>query len=46
MRGLHSFLVARISLRAGPLYINVDHRKEHSTVEGLEQVHCALAYQD
>ncbi|KAJ5679628.1 ATP-dependent RNA helicase has1 [Penicillium macrosclerotiorum] len=29
--------LARISLRAGPLYINVDHRKEHSTVEGLEQ---------
>ncbi|KAJ5814809.1 ATP-dependent RNA helicase has1 [Penicillium riverlandense] len=29
--------LARISLRPGPLYINVDHRKEHSTVEGLEQ---------
>ncbi|KAF2634473.1 DEAD-domain-containing protein [Massarina eburnea CBS 473.64] len=29
--------LARISLKAGPLYINVDHRKEHSTVEGLEQ---------
>ncbi|KAJ5976094.1 ATP-dependent RNA helicase has1 [Penicillium waksmanii] len=29
--------LARISLRAGPLYINVDHRKEHSTVSGLEQ---------
>ncbi|KAI9828831.1 MAG: ATP-dependent RNA helicase [Sarea resinae] len=29
--------LARISLRAGPMYINVDHRKEHSTVEGLEQ---------
>ncbi|KAG5304539.1 ATP-dependent RNA helicase HAS1 [Histoplasma capsulatum G186AR] len=29
--------LARISLRQGPLYINVDHRKEHSTVEGLEQ---------
>ena len=29
--------LARISLRAGPLYINVDHKKEHSTVEGLEQ---------
>ncbi|KZF18968.1 ATP-dependent RNA helicase pitchoune [Xylona heveae TC161] len=29
--------LARISLRPGPLYINVDHRKEHSTVEGVEQ---------
>ncbi|KAF3932037.1 hypothetical protein ABW20_dc0104394 [Dactylellina cionopaga] len=29
--------LARISLRPGPLYINVDHRKEHTTVEGLEQ---------
>jgi ATP-dependent RNA helicase DDX18/HAS1 len=29
--------LARISLRPGPLYINVDHEKEHSTVEGLEQ---------
>ena len=29
--------LARISLRPGPLYINVDHRTEHSTVEGLEQ---------
>ena len=29
--------LARISLRPGPLYINVDHYKEHSTVEGLEQ---------
>lgn len=29
--------LSRISLRPGPLYINVDHRKEHSTVEGLEQ---------
>ncbi|PQE19109.1 atp-dependent RNA helicase has1 protein [Rutstroemia sp. NJR-2017a BBW] len=29
--------LARISLRPGPLYINVDHKKEHSTVEGLEQ---------
>ncbi|KAI9805663.1 MAG: ATP-dependent RNA helicase [Piccolia ochrophora] len=29
--------LARISLRPGPLYINVDDRKEHSTVEGLEQ---------
>lgn len=29
--------LARISLRPGPLYINVDHGTEHSTVEGLEQ---------
>ncbi|PLB36769.1 ATP-dependent RNA helicase HAS1, partial [Aspergillus candidus] len=29
--------LARISLKPGPLYINVDHRKEHSTVEGVEQ---------
>ena len=29
--------LARISLRPGPLYINVDHRQEHSTVAGLEQ---------
>lgn len=29
--------LARISLRPGPLYINVDHRKEHSTVAGLDQ---------
>ncbi|KAK6507251.1 ATP-dependent RNA helicase [Arthrobotrys musiformis] len=29
--------LARISLRPGPMYINVDHKKEHSTVEGLEQ---------
>jgi ATP-dependent RNA helicase DDX18/HAS1 len=29
--------LARISLRPGPLYINVDHQKEYSTVEGLEQ---------
>jgi ATP-dependent RNA helicase DDX18/HAS1 len=29
--------LARISLKAGPLYINVDHRKEHSTVDTLEQ---------
>lgn len=27
--------LARISLRPGPLYINVDHTKEYSTVEGL-----------
>lgn len=29
--------LARISLKAGPLYINVDHKKEHSTVVGLDQ---------
>ncbi|KAK4503938.1 hypothetical protein PRZ48_004853 [Zasmidium cellare] len=29
--------LARISLRPGPLYINVDHEEEHSTVAGLEQ---------
>ena len=29
--------LARISLKPGPLYINVDHEKEFSTVEGLEQ---------
>jgi ATP-dependent RNA helicase DDX18/HAS1 len=29
--------LARISLRPGPLYINVDYRKEHSTVDTLEQ---------
>ncbi|KAF3007907.1 ATP-dependent RNA helicase [Curvularia kusanoi] len=29
--------LARISLKPGPMYINVDYRKEHSTVEGLEQ---------
>lgn len=29
--------LARISLRQGPLYINVDHKQEHSTVAGLEQ---------
>ncbi|KAK3115659.1 ATP-dependent RNA helicase [Teratosphaeriaceae sp. CCFEE 6253] len=29
--------LARISLRAGPLYINVDYHQEHSTVAGLEQ---------
>jgi ATP-dependent RNA helicase DDX18/HAS1 len=29
--------LARISLKPGPLYINVDYRKEHSTVDGLEQ---------
>lgn len=29
--------LARISLRPGPLYINVDNEEEHSTVAGLEQ---------
>jgi ATP-dependent RNA helicase DDX18/HAS1 len=29
--------LARISLRPGPLYINVDHAKQTSTAEGLEQ---------
>ncbi|KAI4268630.1 MAG: hypothetical protein LQ337_007730 [Flavoplaca oasis] len=29
--------LARISLRAGPLYINVDESQEHSTVDTLEQ---------
>ncbi|EXJ60008.1 ATP-dependent RNA helicase HAS1 [Cladophialophora yegresii CBS 114405] len=29
--------LARISLRPGPLYINVDHKAETSTVSGLEQ---------
>jgi ATP-dependent RNA helicase DDX18/HAS1 len=29
--------LARISLRPGPMYIDVDYRKEHSTVEALEQ---------
>jgi ATP-dependent RNA helicase DDX18/HAS1 len=29
--------LARISLRPGPLYINVDHLQKHSTVEGLDQ---------
>ncbi|KAK5993852.1 ATP-dependent RNA helicase HAS1 [Cladobotryum mycophilum] len=29
--------LARISLRPGPIYINVDQEKQHSTVEGLEQ---------
>lgn len=29
--------LARISLKPGPLYINVDYKKEYSTVEGLEQ---------
>ncbi|KAM0815194.1 putative ATP-dependent RNA helicase [Seiridium cardinale] len=29
--------LARISLRPGPLYINVDEEKQYSTAEGLEQ---------
>ncbi|EOO00313.1 putative atp-dependent rna helicase has1 protein [Phaeoacremonium minimum UCRPA7] len=29
--------LARISLRPGPLYVNVDEEKQFSTVEGLEQ---------
>lgn len=29
--------LARISLKPGPLFINVDYRKEHSTVDTLEQ---------
>lgn len=29
--------LARISLRPGPMYVNVDEQKEHSTVAGLEQ---------
>lgn len=29
--------LARVSLRPNPLYINVDAKKEHSTVDGLEQ---------
>ena len=29
--------LARISLRPGPLYINVENENAHSTVEGLEQ---------
>lgn len=29
--------LARISLKAGPLYINVDEKKEASTADGLEQ---------
>lgn len=29
--------LARISLRPGPLYINVDEEKQFSTVDGLEQ---------
>ena len=29
--------LARISLRPGPMYINVDYHEENSTVDGLEQ---------
>ncbi|KAI1341692.1 P-loop containing nucleoside triphosphate hydrolase protein [Xylariaceae sp. FL0016] len=29
--------LARISLKPGPIYVNVEEGKEHSTVEGLEQ---------
>lgn len=34
--------LARISLRPGPLYINVDEQKEFSTVEGVEQGYCLV----
>ena len=34
--------LARISLRPGPLYINVDEEKEYSTVEGVEQGYCLV----
>ncbi|KAK7707096.1 ATP-dependent RNA helicase [Diaporthe eres] len=34
--------LARISLRPGPLYINVDEEKEFSTVEGVEQGYCIV----
>ena len=30
--------LARVSLKKGPLYINVDEHKEMATAEGLEQV--------
>jgi ATP-dependent RNA helicase DDX18/HAS1 len=30
--------LARVSLKRGPLYINVDEHKEMATAEGLEQV--------
>ncbi|KAJ2997140.1 hypothetical protein NUW58_g748 [Xylaria curta] len=36
--------LARISLRPGPLYINVDEAKEHSTVEGLEQGYVIIVF--
>ena len=31
--------LARVSLKKGPLYINVDEHKEMATAEGLEQVY-------
>ncbi|ROW06936.1 hypothetical protein VMCG_03988 [Cytospora schulzeri] len=34
--------LARISLRPGPLYINVDEEKQFSTVEGVEQGYCIV----
>ncbi|POS78974.1 ATP-dependent RNA helicase HAS1 [Diaporthe helianthi] len=34
--------LARISLRPGPLYINVDEEKQYSTVEGVEQGYCIV----
>lgn len=34
--------LARISLRPGPLYINVDEEKQFSTVEGVEQGYCLV----
>lgn len=34
--------LARISLRPGPLYINVDEEKQFATVEGVEQGYCLV----
>lgn len=34
--------LARISLRPGPLYINVDEEKEFATVENVEQGYCLV----
>lgn len=34
--------LARISLRPGPLYINVDEQKQFATVEGVEQGYCLV----
>lgn len=34
--------LARISLRPGPLYINVDEEKQFATVEGVEQGYCIV----
>lgn len=34
--------LARISLRPGPLYINVDKEQKFSTVEGVEQGYCLV----